>query len=214
MAPLVIASGAVIRLIWSRAGAPYAVNVLGAVQTGAPTFNQALANSLGSAIKTRFTSSGFAARVSSDISLSQVAVRNIAIANQGEFVDAGAAVPGTAVGDPLPGQVALAITLRTANAGPSFRGRVYLPGWSESSNDTDGTCLSADGAAGLAFVSGIQTDMFLNGLTNAVLSRPRDASVIPAKTIEAKAGFATQVTAAVLRDLAWDTQRRRLTAGV
>lgn len=214
MVQLVIPAGALIRLVWSRSGAPYAVNVLGAQNTGSAVFGQALANTIGAAIKGAFTSSGFGARVSSDFALATIGVRNINTANQAEFTDSGAAVAGTNASDPLPAQTCLVVTLRTANAGPSYRGRVYLPGFAEDTNDTNGACLAAASADALTFISAIQTIIDANGLTSAVLSRPRDARTIPARTITAKAGFLTPVTAAVVRDLVWDTQRRRQTAGV
>lgn len=214
MPPLVISNAAIVRLIWSRAGAPYAVNVIGAINSGPATFGQALADSLDSAIKTVFASSGFQARVSTDVELSQVGVRSIATASQPEFLGANAAVAGTNAADPLPAQTALCVTLRTALAGPSFRGRVYLPGWSEASNDTDGACAAADATDAADFINAVSGSMSGLGLTMAVLSRPRAASVIPAVTITAKSGFATAVNAALVRDRLWDTQRRRLTAGI
>lgn len=214
MPSLVITNAAIVRLIWARAGAPYAINVLGALNTGPATFNQALADTLGASIKAAFGTSGFNGAVSSDISLSQVGVRSIATANQPEFPDANAAVAGIDVSDPLPAQTSLCVTLRTANAGSSYRGRVYLPGFAEANNDTDGTCSSGATAVALAFVNAIKSSMASSGLTMAVLSRPREAKVIPAVTITAKSGFATAVDLVMVRDRVWDTQRRRLTAGV
>lgn len=214
MPPLVITNSAIVRLIWSRGGAPYAVNVLGAVNSGPATFNQALADALDSAIKAVFTSSGFAARVSTDVELTQVGVRSIATAEQREWLGENAPVSGTDASDPLPAQTALCITLRTNLVGPSRRGRVYLPGFGEAQNDTDGACSAAAAADASAFINAISGSMSGLGLTMAVLSRPREETVIPAKTIDAKAGFSTIVTSAGNRDRVWDTQRRRLTAGV
>lgn len=214
MAALVITNAALVRLIWTLNGTQYAVNVMGALNTGPATFNQALANSLGAAIKSSFTSSGWGARVSSDVALAAVGVRNIDQANQAEFVDNGVAVAGTGATDPLPPQTALVITLRTALAGPSFRGRIYLPGACEGESDTNGTCTAAAAANAASWVNTIASNMLANGLTMAVLSRPRAAATIPAKTITAKGGFATAVNAIVNRDLVWDTQRRRAAAGI
>jgi hypothetical protein len=200
MPPLVIANGMLVRLIWTRSGSAYAINVVGALNASAVAVNQALADSLGSAVKSAFTSSGFAARVSSTVSLSQVGIRNIAQANQAEFLDAGAAVPGTAAGAILPPQIALVLTLRTALAGASFRGRVYLPGWTEDSNNTSGACDSAPGGNARDFVIAIASALTAAGLQMAVLSRSRLVG--------------TPITSVVLRDFAWDTVRKRATAGV
>lgn len=48
------------------------------------------------------------------------------------------AVPGTVIGDALPGQVCGLITLRTEMAGRRFRGRVYVPWPAESDSDLNG----------------------------------------------------------------------------
>lgn len=214
MPSLVIPTGVMLRLLWSKGGTRYAVNVLGASNAAATTIDQAFANTLGAAIKASFTSSGFAGRVSTDVTLDKVGVRNINVANQAEFLDSGLPVAGTDAADPLPASSSLVITLRTANAGPSYRGRVYLPGMTEASNDTDGVCLAAAGQDALDFINGIAGAVAANGLGFAVLSRPRAAGTIPAKTITAKLGFVTNVNNTELRDLVWDNQRRRATAGI
>lgn len=214
MPALVITNAALIRLIWTKSGVQYAINVLGALNVGAAVFNQTLANSVSAAIKSGFTTSGFATRVSTAIALSQVGVRSISAPNLPEYIGTGAAVAGTGVTHPLPGQTALCVTLRTNNAGPAYRGRIYLPGWTEDTNDTNGACDTNAADNGVAFVNAIDAALAANGLDFAVLSRPRAATTIPAKTISAKTGFGTPVTAVLVRDLVWDTQRRRQEAGV
>lgn len=214
MPSLVITNAATVRLVWTKLNLPFMVNVLGAINSGPATFGQTLANSLGLAIKNAFTSSGLASCISTDVALASVYVRSIASANQPEFQDANAAVVGSAAADPLPAQTAFVVTLRTALAGPAFRGRIYLGGFAEDQNDTDGNCVATAAQDAVDFVTAIKGAMTANGLTMAVLSRPREETVIPARTISSKAGFATAVSAEVFRDRIWDTQRRRQHAGI
>lgn len=214
MAQLVIPQGVLVRLIWNKGGEASAVNVLGALNPGAVAINQSLANTVGAAIKARFTSSGYVGVISNQYALAQVTLRNINVANQAEFPDAGAAVVGTDTSHPLPPQTALVVTLRTAMAGPSYRGRVYMCGWGEGANDTTGLAVAGSAAGATAFVAGVQTDLAAAGLTLAVLSRPRDADPLHIPPILAKAGWGTAVTSIILRNLVWDTQRRRSVPGI
>jgi len=213
---------ATVRLIWNLGGAEGAINVYGAVVTGALTFNQALADALGSAIKSAFTSQ-LAPHISGGVSLAKVGVRDLRTDNQAEFIDTGAAVVGTGTGDLLPGQVALCVTLRTALAGKSFRGRSYLPGFVEADNQASGTTGATANAAGVAFVQAIDNALKANGLALGVLSRPSERKTLVETTfhadgtqtvrtlsnVTAKTGQVTQVTALESRTSKWETQRRR-----
>lgn len=206
MAQLVVANAAQLRLIWALSGQLYALNVLGVVNSGAVAITQALANTLGTAIKAALTSSGHGATVSNVVGLASVGIRDIRSANTAEFLDTGAATMGTNVSDLLPPQTALVVTLRTAQAGRSFRGRVYLPGFGESANSTTGTITSTTFC--VDFVAAIQAALVSSSLNLGVLSRPREAPLSPS------AGFVTPVTSIVARDAVWDTQRRRAVPGI
>jgi hypothetical protein len=200
MPSLVIPNTVMVRLLWSQ-GTHAPINVMGALKTGTVTVNQTLANTVGSAIKSAFTSSGQAAQVGTGTSLLNVGLRDIATANLPEFLDNGAAVPGTATGDPLPPQIAQCVTLRTASAGKSFRGRIYLPGYTEAASDTSGQVSVAARTAAAAFVNAINSALNGSAMALAVMSRPNSAT--------GKVGFSTTVTLVQLRDAIWDTQRRR-----
>lgn len=222
--PLVIPNAALVRLGYIS-GATVAYNVLGGIISGGTVINQALANALGSAIKTYF-SSNLAQVVGTAVSLQSVGVRDIRSANLPEFIDSGAPVAGTATGDLLPKGTAYAVTLRTARAGPSYRGRVYLFGFTELNNDPTGNAPSAVQTAALNFVVGVQSAMSSNGLTMCVLSRPAEAkrytvitthpdgsTTTQEKQTKARPGAATQITAIVSRNNIWDSQRRRSAPG-
>jgi len=193
-----------VRLQWRLNGVA-AFNVLGGIVAGGFANSQAHANSLGAAILGHFTSSGLAALMATTTSLVAVGIRDVRVANQAEFVSVAAAVPGTGAGNPLPNEVAAVVTLRTALAGKSFRGRAYFGGAIVGENTATGTISAAFNTALAAFMASVQTDMAAEGITLAILSRPR--FVPPA--LVAYAGTITPVTAIVTRDTEWDTQRRR-----
>lgn len=214
MPELVIPQAVLVRLVWKRGLDDAAINVLGAINIGAIAINQSLANTVGAAIKGAFSSSGFAAIVGQDVALSEVGLRNINVANQAEFPHTAGPVSGTNVGELLPPQICLVITHRTALAGPSYRGRTFLWGFTEASNTGGSVCLDSAADAALAFLVAVQGVLAANGLTLAVLSRPRDAQVAPLPIKPAKAGWATPVTSLIIRNLGWDTQRKRAVSGI
>lgn len=219
--PQIIPNGALVRLLWSVNG-ELAINVFGARVGGTTNINQALAESLGSAIKSAYTVN-LAANASTTTSLVRVGVRDMRVEHQPEFRDTGAPVTGQTTSDSLPGNVAICITLRTAQAGKSFRGRNYIGGLSEDANDPQGRIGAASASAAVAFVSAIRTAMTSNGLTLAVASRPSERTVVTetvfhndgtssTRTIStetAKAGSLTDVISVESRNNAWESQRRR-----
>lgn len=210
MPSLTVDQGALVRLIWAISGTPWAVNVLACRAPTNVQITQALANTLGTAIKGRLASSGHGANIHTTVSLLNVGIRDVRSANLPEFMDSGAAVAGTGTGITLPLQTAFVITLRTALAGPRFRGRVYLGGFAAAANAGSGSAITGVGTAGVAFVTGIQTDMTTSGLTLAVMSKP----VFNADGSVARAGVVNNVTLIQARDSVWDTQRRRQIPGI
>jgi hypothetical protein len=228
MPSLQVANGAQLRLIWSfQSGAITAINVLGVQVSGAPVFGQALADTLGAAIKAAVSSSGIGGHLQSTNALLAVGIRDLRTTNMAEFLDSGGPAAGTGTAaDQLPGQTALVVTLRTAKSGPSYRGRVYLGGFSETSNTATGTALGSLVTVSAAFITAIRTTLTNNALTLAVLSRPAEAREVTTlihhsdgstssitKHSNARTGQATPVTAVQVRNATWDTQRRRAAGG-
>lgn len=195
-----------LRLIWNVSGTPFAVNVLGVVNAGSIAITQALTNTLDTAIKAGLTSSALATELSTLVSLATVTLKDLRSANAPEFVGTAAPVLGTGTGDLLPQQVSLVVTLRTAFSGKHFRGRVYLWGFTEARNTAGGAYIG--GPNPVAFVTAIKSALVANSLDLGVLSRPQPTLPVP------WAGQITPVSAVVLRDQGWDTQRRRAIAGV
>jgi hypothetical protein len=225
MPQLVVPGAMQVRLIWSLPGGTIGLNVLGAIKQAAIP-GQALADSLGAGIKTAFTASGWAPHVSEQIALQTVGVRDISTASQLEYLDTGAPVPGTAVDDPLPGEVALVITLRTAKAGQSGRGRVYLLGLTEVANLASGQADPGIAVFGVNFIQSVIGAFQTSGLRMAVISRPSLLTTITTdvtlpdgshsttvKIEKARGGGFTEVIGVELRNSVWDSQRRRQLAG-
>lgn len=206
MPALVVPNAAQMRLIWSLSGQLYALNVLGVVNAGSVAITQALTNTIGAAIKTGFSTSALLAFTNTAVALANIGLRDIRTANSAEFIDTGAAVSGSQSGDLLPPQTALCVTLRTAFAGRSFRGRCYIPGAGELGNDTLGT--SNNVSVHVAFLTAVKAALVSSSLDLGVISRPRPGAVPP------YAGFITPVTSIVVRDAVWDTQRRRAIPGI
>lgn len=206
MAQLIVPNAAQMRLIWSLSGALYALNVLGVVNAGSVAITQALANTLGTAIKAAFASTSHNQAINDAVSLVNVGIRDIRSAGLPEFLDTGGAVAGVATGDVLPPQVAMVVTLRTAFVGQSFRGRVYTCGYDEAVNSPVGISTAVVTAAN--FVAALKTALVNNSLDLGVISRPRTDPANPSP------GFITPVTSVVVRDAVWDTQRRRAIPGI
>lgn len=206
MPALVIPNTVMVRVLWSLNGRE-ANNVLGMVVAGGFTVTQTVCNSLGNAIASAFNTSGFAADCPAGVTCNGIGMRDIRSADQAEFISVTSPVAGTASSDMLPRNVALVVTLRTALAGRRFRGRVYLGGISENANTGDAECATDVRDDARDFVTAIQTAMSAVGGQLAVMSRPLYNTDTPPALI--RPGLSTPVTAAVVRNGVWDSQRRR-----
>jgi len=183
-----------------------AQNVLHFVNTGAVIVNQALAETLKTTISGIFGSSQLTGAIAPTFGLRNVGVRNLALANQAEFLSTGAGTLGTGTGDLLPVGTAFCVTLRTSGAGKSFRGRVYLAGFTEGM----GAANNADAAVAqvaVAFVDGIRTSLgSAPNIDMCIVSRYANKVLRPTP-------ITTEVTAVIARNTVWDSQRRRLKPG-
>jgi hypothetical protein len=211
-----------VRLLWALGG-QLGVNVLHGIAPGGYTVNQTTTNTLGAAIKSAFTSN-LATLMPPAAGLVRVGLRDIRQANQAEFLDSGAAVAGTTAGDMLPAANAVCVTLRTAKAGKSFRGRTYISGFLETQNDSTGNTASGASTAAVAFMNAVAAAFVSSGLELAVGSRPGENTTL-VKTINhsdgttttdtvyhspARAGQSNAVIAIQSRTNNWESQRRRM----
>lgn len=207
--PLVIPNALMFTLNWSGETRTWK-NVVGILSTGTfPTVDQTFANSQFSSMRASMVASGMLPLLASTVVLESMSVRAINIANQPEFIGTGTPLAGGGTTDCLPLNVAMCITLRTAMAGKSFRGRIYFSGWDEATNLATARSDPAVGTACVNFLSTWNTNLAASGLAQAVLSRPAPAKTIPEKVFAGRAGQATRVTIQLARSDKWDSQRRR-----
>lgn len=206
---LVIPNAVQIKIKWTY-GTLQGINVLGGVGAGSASVNQALADNLDTMIKAALTSSGLVPLLHSTVTLNQVTVRSLVSAGLAEWAGAGAGVAGTGTGDRMPNSVASIVSLKTARAGKSYRGRVYISGFSEGQNDPSGQMVNTVATASTAFINTIRTNITGQGLQLAVLSPALpERTTKPGTVLPAKPAFAEPVTTQLVRSFIWGTQRKR-----
>ena len=220
--PLVIANCIQVKLGTSVAGQG-AYNILHFQKAGSQTIDQADAEAIGNASHTAWLAN-MAPQCATNVAMGHSSVRDLTAPNQPEFIDTVPAVTGSsATPETLPAATALVVTIRTGLSGKSFRGRVYVTGFSEAANDANGLATGAAGDAALGFISDFADAMGALGFTLGVASRPANASTLVRRTglpngdiveevlstTTQKAGGIAPFTSLQVRDLRWDTQRRR-----
>lgn len=225
MAKLVVPNAALVTLRWNQ-GTTVFYNVLGAFAPGTTTINQALANTLSSAVMSAFTGGTLISQLHTTTALGKVSIRDIRNPDLPDLVGSATGAVGTGTGDPLPLGNSICVTLRTAGAGASKRGRVYIGGLTETANDTTGKIGAAANTAAVAFITAIGSAMTSNGLSLAVVSRPAErvqtvvttyhadgTTDVKTSTSSARTGGVTTVSLVEARNTNWDTQRRRSATG-
>lgn len=202
MASLVIPNTVEMRLVYTNGGADYAVNVL---HYDAPTSFGVDAGSvatIAAAVAVAWDTGAISQRdlTADNVSLSRVGLRDLRSPNL-PLLESAVNVAGLAANDPMPQQTACCVTLRTALAGRSYRGRVYLPGYAEGQNDSNGNPVANVRTAAVNFM----TDMMsLSQGANTLLLGVASKTLLETNI----------VTSVEVRDLVWDTQRRRLHGGI
>jgi hypothetical protein len=214
MPALEVDNAGLLRLVWSASGIPFAVNVLGISGTATSPVTQAKVNTLAVGIASQVTTSGLGAQQHPSITLSTIGVRNIDVPSQLELLGVFTPAVATGTGNALPPQTALVVTIRTTLAGPRFRGRSYIPGWADSANDINGTATAAARTAAGAFLTNVGSLIAGEGWFPAVISRPVYSTPPAIPPVLIRPGLFTNATAFVVRDLVWDTQRRRAIPGI
>jgi len=111
---------------------------------------------------------------------------------------------GAAATDPLPGQVALALTLYTAVRGRRYRGRFFMGGFVEGENDATGHALASMLTDLTAQFQAVITGLVGTGVSLVVASYGKPDRLNPTGW----SPFATDVSAFTINNK-WDTIRRR-----
>ena len=193
-----------ITITWALSGTDWAVNALHALIPSADSVDAALAAAWATDIEAAHVDSGLAALQPTAVSLSRVDVRDLREPALPAY-SAPMTSAGTSEAELLPRGTALVVTKRTNRAGPSYRGRIYIPGFSEDANEAGGRASSAAVAAATAFVEALQDAASARGHTLAVASLYKQGQFDPS---------ANPITQVEVRDAIWDGIRGRAFNGV
>lgn len=171
------------------------------------TVNQA--NALFDAVKALW-SANLAAFASPETGFNLAALKDLRTVGLPFVVSTNPIAVGTApAGEALPRQVAAVLTIRTARAGKSYRGRMYWGGFAENANDSTQHMTAAAKTAIDAFCTGFINAVNINGWQLGVAHRPTTFDPDTGLPTAPGLGFTTPATQVLCRDNVWDTQRRR-----
>lgn len=190
-------------IIWNREGVPTAINALHWIVPPSFVVNGTATSAFNSVVTTAAAAAGgsgsLAAWLHQDWQIAGVSMRDLRIPNQPEFT-ANATYTGAATGSGIPSANAVVVTLRTALAGRSFRGRVYVPGWGSNAVSSTGNISTT--AQDIA-------EEFVTEINNGANALSMDLAVASRTLLESN-----EVTSIDCRDNQWDTQRRRNVPGI
>lgn len=206
--PTIIDNAVQVKWLWTL-GNISAVNVTHASIAGGFTFSSATAQALFAAIAGNMGTSGLVGTWGTGVSFDKVTIRDMRTPNNAEIESTGAPLTATGSGDLLPPQVAAVLTLRTAKAGKSFRGRIFLPGFAEDANDGQGRIIIDVINVLTLFAAALPSNYSGSGAQLAVASRQVVDRSAGGGCAVIKPSNITPVTQVVIRDNRWDTQRRR-----
>jgi len=186
-------------------------NVLHGNYTGGGALDGTMAEALFSGFKTQLTLSNFNAQLAVGTQFVAVGLRDLRTAHLPEYMSTGSLVAGADATGAMPSSVAIAVTLLTAQAGRGYRGRSYFGGLGLITTQDARTFNAAAGQAAVDFMEGIMSTMQTNGMPLGVAQRAllagTDANGNP---MPARGASIIPVTAAILRDHRFDSQRNRL----
>jgi hypothetical protein len=138
-------------------------------------------------------------------------VKDLRAANNPEYLSSSGPAAGTAVGAAASINTALVATLRTAQAGRGFRGRVYLAGLTNASLASSRQWDGPTGTDAVAFVEGLRTVMNTNSIPMVVAQRALQAGTdVNGNPLPARLADTVPVVLVDIANPRVDTQRRRL----
>ena len=153
----------------------------------------------------------YAAFLATTTSLFNVTIRDVNTIDQPIISATTGAAPGASASPEMPDEVAAVVTLRTGKVGPGNRGRIYLPGFATNALATGNVIAPATVTALGNWAQTIKTAFAAQGYTLALGQRERAAytSPITGANFPHRPAAAPDITALVVRDNHWDSQRRR-----
>lgn len=209
--PVVIPFGVQVLLTWQVPGGKTGHNVLYGRAVGTPSPTVAQAQAIFSALTTGGLWTALATHLNTSTLLQSVTLTSVHSAGLPSFVSTGSAVAGSNAGLGMPSEVALCVTLRTAGRGPQNRGRMYITGYAVDQVIAGNLVSAAAVTDTAAWANNIKGVLSSQGLTWAIGQQERAAytgttgTEHPARA----ANVNMDVSAAIVRDNRWDSQRRR-----
>jgi len=201
-----------VRWIWVLPTGVAAYNVTHARYTPPFPGTTTMADNLSIALQNLFTSAALPQWFPTNTTLAGVDLRDINQANQPLINrSTGAQVVGTSTSLPMPTEVAIALTLRTALTGQSNRGRIFIPGWAANAAAV-GAVIAPLLMTDLAtFANGLRGVYTGQGLTLVIAQPARNGYTSPTtgRVHPARSATSIDVANVVVRDNHFDTVRRR-----
>ena len=208
--PVVIPQCVEVNLRWTFPNSKVVRNVLHGRAAGGFSATATVAEAIRAAIVASGAWTAIKADLNSGTSLTAVELRDIRNPNFPIVESTGGPNAGTGGGDALPSEVALVCTLRTAAAGPGFRGRVYVGGYDAGTLAATGVATAGVDTRLAAFITEVQTAMAASGLTLCIAQPARAEYTGKTGALHpARVATTQDVTSIVVRDLVFDSQRRR-----
>jgi len=210
--PKIIPGAAMVRLNWQLNNGRTAHNIMYASWNGTPALSATSAQAIFGAISSGATWTALAGFLIPQTTLTGVTLLDMRSTTATYFNSTGAAVPGVSAGTALPDESAVAVTLFTANRGPSGRGRIYLPGWASTAMAAGGVVAAAAITALNNWMSGSVGPAVSSNVGPLVLGLPARAaytSPITGRQFPARNATTVPITGIATRDNHWDSQRRR-----
>lgn len=208
--PVVIPQCAQIVLNWTLTDGKTAHNVLYGFYSTTFNGSVAQANALLLGLNAGGAWGGMAAFLATTTSLSSLTIRNVNIANQGLIQSTGGAAAGTSASPAMPSEVAVCLTERTALAGRSNRGRVFVPGWATNAIAAGDVIAAAAVTAASTWGASLITQFSAQGYQLVIGQKARAQYTGTTGTNHpARAAGSVPVISVSCRDNHWDSQRRR-----
>lgn len=208
--PVVIPGCCQVVLKWVTPSGRQALNVLHASVPGGFAATTAIANAIHTALSTGAAWDALKALMGTASAFEGVRLLDLRAANNAPVDSTSTSEAGTSAADPLSPATSLVITLRTARAGPGFRGRIYIPNWTVDAVTGLAEANAGAVAALQAWANTIPTAFSGSSISLAIAQPARAAYTGSSGTAHLARAAATQlVTQLVVRNGFWDNQRRR-----
>lgn len=209
--PLVIPGCVEVVLRWAMANSRFATNVLHAENSFSVGVNEGLCNAIFDFIAADARWTAYALCLNSGTGLQQVKIRNLDVALAPQFESTSTQIIGTGTAGTVPESVALVVTLKSAVAGRTGRGRTYLTGFDTDFVDGNGHATSGLTAAATDFMKCVSDALVASSLDLCVAHREHDEYTSPSTglTVLASPASTARVEQIIVQDNVFDSQRRR-----